>query len=109
MVIDDPLTVGPNVTFKLVGRAQGIYVSASLNELELLMVLNYVFIEGKYNESTLSILGRNAALSEIREMSIVGGSGLFRYACGYARAKTHKFDFNTGDDVVEYNVYVSRY
>ena len=73
------------------------------------MVLNYAFVEGKYNGSNLSILGRNSALSEVREMPIVGGSGLFRFARGYAQARTHTIDFKTGDAVVEYNVYVLHY
>lgn len=107
--MDDPLTFGPEPTSKLVGRAQGIYASASQSELGFLMVLNYVFLEGKYNGSTLSILGHNAALSEVREMPIVGGSGVFRFARGYAQAKTSTFDFKTGDAVVEYNVYVFHY
>nr|QBA29397.1 dirigent family protein [Panax notoginseng] len=109
VMMDDPLTVGPDLKSKQVGRAQGIYASASLNELGFLMVLNYDFTEGKYNGSTLSILGRNSVLSEVREMPVVGGSGLFRFARGYAQAKTHTVDFKTGDAVVEYNVYVFHY
>jgi len=52
--------------------AQGIYASASQSELSFLMALNFVFTEGKYNGSTLSILGRNNVFSGIREMPIVG-------------------------------------
>ncbi|XP_042505732.1 dirigent protein 22-like [Macadamia integrifolia] len=109
VMMDDPLTEKPEATSKLVGRAQGIYASASQSDLGFLMTLNYVFTEGKYNGSTLSILGRNPVLSEVREMPVVGGSGLFRFARGYAHAKTHWFDFKTGDAVVEYNVYVIHY
>ncbi|CAK9169944.1 unnamed protein product [Ilex paraguariensis] len=109
VMMDDPLTVGPNLSSKLVGRAQGIYASAALEELGLLMVLNYAFVEGKYNGSSLSILGRNTALSSVREMPIVGGSGIFRFARGYAQAKTHWFDIKTGDAIVEYNVFVFHY
>ncbi|KAJ0810769.1 putative dirigent protein [Helianthus annuus] len=109
MMMDDPLTVGPEPGSKLVGRAQGLYASADLKELGLLMVLNYYFMEGKYNGSTLSILGRNAALTPMREMPIVGGTGLFRFARGYAQAKTHSIDFKTGNAVVEYNVFVLHY
>ncbi|GMN55936.1 hypothetical protein TIFTF001_025054 [Ficus carica] len=66
-VIDDPLTVGPELTSKQVGRAQGIYASASQTEMGLLMVqINYVFTEGKYNGSTLSVLGRTV-FSVVRE------------------------------------------
>ncbi|XP_008241179.1 PREDICTED: dirigent protein 21-like [Prunus mume] len=109
VVMDDPLTVGPELGSKLVGKAQGIYASASQSELGLLMAFNFVFVEGKYNGSTLSVLGRNSVLSEVREMPIVGGSGLFRFARGYAHASTHQVDFKTGDAIVEYNVYVFHY
>ncbi|XP_043692663.1 dirigent protein 22-like [Telopea speciosissima] len=108
-MIDDPLTESPENTSKIVGRAQGIYGFASQSELGLLMTLNYAFTEGKYNGSTLSIVGRNTVLSEVREMPVVGGSGLFRFARGYALAKTHWFDPKSEDAVVEYNVYVIHY
>ncbi|KAI3738543.1 hypothetical protein L2E82_28578 [Cichorium intybus] len=109
MMMDDPLTLTPEPGSKIVGRAQGIYASADLKELGFLMVLNYCFTEGKYNGSTLSILGRNAALMPMREMPVVGGSGLFRFARGYAQAKTHSIDFKTGNAVVEYDVFVLHY
>ncbi|PON76167.1 Disease resistance response protein [Parasponia andersonii] len=108
-VMDDPLTEGPEPNSKPVGRAQGIYSSASQSDVGLLMVLNYVFTEGEFNGSTLSILGRNAVFSAVREMPIVGGSGLFRFARGYAQARTHWFNLTSGDAVVEYNVYVLHY
>ncbi|XP_048321914.2 dirigent protein 22-like [Ziziphus jujuba] len=109
VMIDDPLTVAPENNSKIVGRAQGIYALASQSEAGLLMVLNFVFTEGKYNGSTLSVLGRNAVFSKVREMPIVEGSGVFRFARGYAQAKTHTFNLKTGDAVVEYNVYVFHY
>ncbi|XP_014494945.1 dirigent protein 21-like [Vigna radiata var. radiata] len=108
-MIDDPLTVGPEPESKMVGKAQGVYGSASQNELGLLMVMNLMFTEGKYNGSTLSLLGRNAVFSSIREMPIIGGSRAFRFARGYAQAKTYTFDLKTGNAVVEYNVYVLHY
>ncbi|CAN1133715.1 Dirigent protein 20 [Linum perenne] len=109
VMMDDPLTVGPNLTSKLVGRAQGIYASASQSELSFLMVLNFAFKEGKYNGSNLSVLGRNNPFSGVREMPVVGGSGAFRFARGYAQARTHWIDLKSGDAVVEYNVYVFHY
>ncbi|KAL8136219.1 hypothetical protein AgCh_010712 [Apium graveolens] len=106
VMMDDPLTEGPEPSSKQVGRAQGIYASASLSEVAFLMVLNYAFTEGEYNGSTLSILGRNPPLAAMREMPVLGGTGVFRFARGYAQAQTHSIDYNTGDAVVEYNVYV---
>ncbi|XP_058088514.1 dirigent protein 22-like [Magnolia sinica] len=108
-MIDDPLTEGPDPKSKLVGRAQGLYASASQEEAGLLMVMNFAFVEGKYNGSTLSILGRNTVFSKVREMPVVGGSGLFRFARGYAEARTHTFNLTSGDAIVEYNVYAIHY
>ncbi|CAL9178282.1 unnamed protein product, partial [Musa hybrid cultivar] len=93
----------------LVGRAQGFYAFASKEESALLMAMNFAFVEGKYNGSTIAVLGRNAVFSGVREMPVVGGSGLFRLARGYAQARTYSFDTNTGDTVVEYNLFVTHY
>ncbi|KAG8500384.1 hypothetical protein CXB51_002773 [Gossypium anomalum] len=106
-VVDDPLTIEPGVNSKMVGKAQGSYVVASQGELSLLMVLNFDFTEGKYNGSTLSVLGRNEVLSAAREMPIVGGSGVFRFARGYAQARTHSI--TQIHAIVEYNVFVFHY
>ncbi|XVF75967.1 hypothetical protein PTKIN_Ptkin13bG0229800 [Pterospermum kingtungense] len=109
VMVDDPLTAAPDRNSKLVGKAQGIYAAAAQDEVGLLMVMNFAFMEGEYNGSTLSLLGRNTVYSTVREMPIVGGSGLFRFARGYAQAKTHTFDVKSGDAVVEYDVYVFHY
>ncbi|CAL0302515.1 unnamed protein product [Lupinus luteus] len=109
MLADDPLTFGPELDSKLVGKAQGIYAYAAQDQVGLLMVMNFAFTEGKYNGSTLSVLGRNTVFSAVRELPIVGGSGLFRFARGYALAKTHTIDLKILDAVVEYNVYVFHY
>ncbi|XVE96158.1 hypothetical protein REPUB_Repub02eG0197400 [Reevesia pubescens] len=109
VMMDDPLTINPDINSKLVGKAQGIYAIASQSEASLLMVYNFAFMEGKYNGSNLSVFGRNSVFSSLRELPIVGGSGVFRFARGYAEARTHTYDFKTGNAVVEYNVYVFHY
>ncbi|CAN6561835.1 hypothetical protein C1H46_038915 [Malus baccata] len=106
---DNPLTEGPELSSKLVGRAQGIYAVASQHDSGLLMVLNFAFVDGMYNGSTVSILGRNPFMEAIREMPIVGGTRVFQYARGYALAKTFSMSMKTGDAVVEYNVSVLHY
>ncbi|KAM3343664.1 dirigent protein 22 [Capsicum galapagoense] len=108
-MMDDPLTVGPEPNSTIIGRAQGIYGSADQNEASLLMNLNFVFTTGKYNGSTLSVLGRNPVFHQYREMPITGGSGVFRLARGIATAKTYWFNTTSGDAIVEYNVVVLHY
>ncbi|XP_049399691.1 dirigent protein 22-like [Solanum stenotomum] len=108
-MIDNALTLGPELSSKIVGRAQGFYGAASLNDVGLMMVMNFAFIEGKYNGSTFTILGRNPVFEKVREMAVIGGSGLFRFARGYVEASTHSWDFKTGDATVQYDAYVLHY
>ena len=110
VMMDDPLTEGPEKSSKPVGKAQGIYASASKSEISFLMVLNMVFSEGEYNGSTISILGRNSVFTALREMPIVGGSGKFKFARGYAHASNYDFNVTKSlNAVVEYDVYVLHY
>ncbi|KAH6803451.1 Disease resistance-responsive family protein [Perilla frutescens var. frutescens] len=108
-MIDDALTRRPERDSEIVGRAQGMYSAAAQNDLALLMVVTLSFSQGKYNGSSLSMLGRNHVLDGVREMPIVGGSGLFRFARGFALAHTVWFDPKTGDATVEYNVSVNHF
>ncbi|CAI8616799.1 unnamed protein product [Vicia faba] len=101
---DDPLTETSDPKSKLVGRAQGIYASSGQQELGLLMSLSYSFVDGPYNGSTFALVGKNSVMNPVREMPVVGGTGLFRMARGYAIAKTHWFDMTSGDAIVGYNV-----
>ncbi|KAL6641806.1 hypothetical protein ACP70R_019987 [Stipagrostis hirtigluma subsp. patula] len=107
VVIDDPLTEGPDLnSSQLIGRAQGTYIAAGKDTVALLMNMNFVFQGGKYNGSTVAIMGHNEVSSAVREMAVVGGTGVFRWARGYAQARTHTFDLKTGDATVEYNLYI---
>ncbi|XP_042457763.1 dirigent protein 1-like [Zingiber officinale] len=104
-IMDDLLTEGPQPTSRPVGRAQGIYASSDFTEIAFLQIMNLVFTDGAYNGSSLTVVGRNPPLHDVREMPVVGGTGLFRFARGYAQAHTHTLSAN-GDAIVEYNVYV---
>ena len=107
-IIDDPLTEGPDLNSTTpIGRAQGTYISAGKDEVALLMNMNFVFQAGTYNGSTVAIMGRNPVFDAVREMAVVGGTGVFRMARGYAQARTHTLDLNTGDATVEYNLYIN--
>ncbi|KAK7336690.1 hypothetical protein VNO77_17236 [Canavalia gladiata] len=112
VVIENPLTVGPELDSIQVGKAQGSYLSTAHTEgvdLELTMSMTFAFLEGKYNGSSITVLGRNTIASTVREMPIVGGTGAFRFARGFVQAKTIRVNYETGDATVEYNVYVFRY
>ncbi|PIA40641.1 hypothetical protein AQUCO_02400008v1 [Aquilegia coerulea] len=106
---DEPLTQGPEPTSKIVGRAQGLYGSANQEKLSLILAMSFEFNNGIYNGSTLSVFGRNPVLQLKRELPIVGGTGIFRFARGVAFAKTYWFNMTSGDAIVEYNVRVIHY
>lgn len=107
--IDNRLTTGVSVNSTLVGQAQGVYASTGQRDASALMVMNFAFKTGKYNGSTITILGRNAIFAKVREMPVIGGSGLFRFARGYVEARTMWFDQKSGDATVEYSCYVLHY
>lgn len=108
-MIDNALTEGPEMSSKLIGRAQGFYALASQQEVSLLMSMNFVFVQGKYNGSTITVHGRNSIFSPLREMPVIGGSGLFRFARGYVQLRTHTVDLQTRNAVVRYDAYVLHY
>ncbi|GLJ47922.1 hypothetical protein SUGI_1011790 [Cryptomeria japonica] len=109
VVIDDHLTEGPDPTSKLLGRAQGLYALSSQEDLQLVMAVTYVFQCGKLNGSTLAVVAHSPVFVKVREIPIVGGSGKFRLARGYAIARTYSFNPNTGNAIVHYNLTVLHY
>ncbi|KAL2898339.1 Dirigent protein 19 [Bienertia sinuspersici] len=110
VMIDDALTEGPELASNIVGRAQGMYGESSQSESSsLIMSLTFAFTQGKFNGSSISVLGRYRVADNQRELPIVGGSGVFRFAQGYALAKTYQFDPKTGNAISEYNVFVLHY
>ncbi|KAJ4844180.1 hypothetical protein Tsubulata_041482, partial [Turnera subulata] len=55
------------------------------------------------------VLGSDPILSSVREMPIVGGSGVFRFSRGYALARTYSFDLVSLNAIVGYDVFVLHY
>ncbi|URD78143.1 Proteasome complex subunit Rpn13 ubiquitin receptor, partial [Musa troglodytarum] len=105
VVTDDPLTEGPDLRSAPVGRSQGLYsmVSQGTGDAALLLGLNLVFTEGSRNGSTLAVLGWDAVYLPVRELPVVGGSGVFRLARGYALIKTYSLNTTTGDAILEWD------
>ncbi|KAL6538888.1 hypothetical protein OROMI_025214 [Orobanche minor] len=103
-VVDDLITVSPDPNSEEMGRAQGLITSADMKVMGIAMNLNFMFTGGLYKGSTLSILGRNEVLTGVRELPVVGGTGVFRMAHGFAITSTHSFNTTTNHGVLEYNV-----
>nr|DAD32026.1 TPA_asm: hypothetical protein HUJ06_010877 [Nelumbo nucifera] len=73
--MDNPLIATPDINSTLMGRAQGLYAMFS------------------QQNNSLSVVGRNPILNEVREMPIVKGTGVFRIACGYCLAKNTPWQY----------------
>ncbi|KAH6777022.1 hypothetical protein C2S52_007550 [Perilla frutescens var. hirtella] len=106
-VVDDLITAGPAFNSKPLGRCQGLTTNADLATFGIAMNLNFYFSTGRFNGSTLSILGRNAVLDSQRELPLAGGTGAFRFARGYAIQTTYSIDFPTSYAVLEYTIYTT--
>ncbi|ONK66479.1 uncharacterized protein A4U43_C06F8600 [Asparagus officinalis] len=104
IALDDELREGSDTTSKLIGRAQGLASAVSQEELAFLFTANFVFVEGKYSGSSLSVYGRFVLASETREWSIIGGTGQFRLAGGYIVGK--KLSSPSGTLLIELDIYV---
>ncbi|KAL2469293.1 Dirigent protein 2 [Forsythia ovata] len=106
LVLDNLVTAGPEPESKKVGRMQGVVGLSDLHEMALFMLVNLVFTEGKFNGSTLSVLGRNPLNDKVREVQVVGGTGVFRMARGYVITRTHSVVDAHILSVYEYTVVV---
>ncbi|KAI0496154.1 hypothetical protein KFK09_022461 [Dendrobium nobile] len=105
-VIDDPLTEGPDPNSKPLGRARGLYSVSSSDGSDLYFTVNVIFMYGIYNGSSVAIVGRDPIIEKVRELPVVGGTGIFRLARGFAFMKTHAFDTTTGDAVLFVEAYI---
>ncbi|KAJ7526559.1 hypothetical protein O6H91_16G012100 [Diphasiastrum complanatum] len=86
-VFDDPLTQGFSLTSATFGRAQGIYSFVSQEEIVGSVSYTVSIRTGKYNGSTLNILGAYPYSIPIKKYSIVGGTGKFILARGLLKEK----------------------
>jgi hypothetical protein len=103
-VIDDALTETSSPTSAAVGRAQGFYMMSSQSGIVLMVCANLLLTAGDHNGSTLAVVGRDDVAADVRELSVVGGTGRFRMATGYVLWKTSSM--NGPDATVELDVHV---
>ncbi|KAL1554409.1 dirigent protein 21-like [Salvia divinorum] len=106
-VFDDRVTVAPDIASEEVARAQGTTTSVDLQVSAASMNLNFFLKSGKFNRSTVTIVGRNQCSDEERELPVAGSNGAFRYARGYAITRSYSNDEATNYSVLEYTIYVT--
>ncbi|KAL5707764.1 hypothetical protein ACHQM5_018626 [Ranunculus cassubicifolius] len=108
-LVDNPLTTGLELSSTRVGRIQGLMAMTGKDKITLFSAVNIVFTIGKYNGSTISLHGRNSIEASVKEFPIIGGSGSFRFATGYAELRTVTSTAATGHATIQYTLYVLHY
>ncbi|KEH41195.1 putative plant disease resistance response protein [Medicago truncatula] len=85
-VIDDILTSQPELGSQMVGKAQGVYVASSADGSRQMMVFTALFEGGEYGDS-LNFYGLYKIGSTMSRLSVIGGTGKFKNARGFAELR----------------------
>ncbi|XP_058753448.1 dirigent protein 18-like [Vicia villosa] len=85
-VIDDILTAQPELGSQIVGKAQGVYVASSADGSRQMMVFTALFEGGEYGDS-LNFYGLYKIGSTMSRLSVIGGTGKFKNARGFAELR----------------------
>ncbi|KAL8254680.1 hypothetical protein R6Q59_032901 [Mikania micrantha] len=86
-VIDDELTEGHELGSGLIGKAQGFYVSSSIDGKSQTMAFTVMFMHGSYIDS-LSFMGVHRSAVAESQLAVMGGTGKYVNAKGHAVVKT---------------------
>ncbi|XP_039832149.1 dirigent protein 16-like [Panicum virgatum] len=85
-VIDDVLTNGPDLGAQPLGRAQGVYVASSADGTSQMMAFTAMMEGGEYGD-TINFFGVYKVGTPLCRLSITGGTGKFKGACGFAEVR----------------------
>ncbi|KAI5431686.1 dirigent protein 9 [Lathyrus oleraceus] len=113
-VIDDQLTEEHELDSSVIGRAQGFYLASSLDGTSKTIVLT-VLVHGEEHhdgvDDTISLFGIHRTASLESEVAVIGGTGKFENARGYAAVETLlKEDQHTtdgADTILHFNIYLT--
>ncbi|KAL4555556.1 hypothetical protein LXL04_038178 [Taraxacum kok-saghyz] len=106
---DDPITVTMDQGSAEIGRAQGIYVTSALDGSNSHVLISLVFTNKEFGGSTLEVQGASKQFERVREVAVVGGTGKFRLARGYATFETVHLDLSLSYSIIEGNFTVWHY
>ncbi|CAN6460536.1 unnamed protein product [Victoria cruziana] len=82
-VIDDQLTMGPDLGTPPIGRAQGVYVASSADGSSHIMAFTALLEGGEFGDS-LNMFGAYHLGVPTSRLSVTGGTGKFKHAGGFA-------------------------
>ncbi|KAH6759549.1 Disease resistance-responsive family protein [Perilla frutescens var. hirtella] len=89
-VVDNEVTEGHELGSAVLGRAQGFYLTSSSDGSSHTLVLTAVFHGGDHGEilDTVSFFGVHRTATPISHIAIVGGTGKYENAKGFAAIET---------------------
>jgi hypothetical protein len=113
-VIDDQLTEGHELGSNVVGRIQGFYTASSLDGTSQSVVMT-MLLHGDNDhdgvDDSISLFGIHRTASPKSKVAVIGGTGKYENARGYAALETLlKEDQHTTDGVdtiLHFNVYLT--
>ncbi|XP_010033175.1 dirigent protein 10 [Eucalyptus grandis] len=109
-VFDDELTEGHELGSGLVGKAQGFYVASSEDGNSQTITFTAMFESGGYIDS-ISFFGVHRTAVSQSQLAIMGGTGKYVNARGYATVKTfaasNQHDTDGMETVLEFTVYLA--
>ncbi|KAB1218217.1 Dirigent protein 18 [Morella rubra] len=86
-VIDDILTSSPDLGSQTLGKAQGVYVASSADGTTQMMAFTAMIEGGEYNDN-LNFYGAFRIGSTVSYLSVTGGTGRYKNACGIAEVQS---------------------
>lgn len=109
-VFDDELTEGHELGSGLVGKAQGFYIASSEDGTSQTIGMTAMFESGGYVDS-ISFFGVHRTVVSESQLAIMGGTGKYVNARGYATIKTftgvNQQNTDGLETVVQFTVYLA--
>ncbi|KAL0322294.1 UNVERIFIED_CONTAM: Serine carboxypeptidase-like 20 [Sesamum calycinum] len=89
-VVDNEITEGHELGTGVLGKAQGFYITSSTDGSSHTLVLTALFHGGDHHEivDTVSFFGVHRTATPMSQIAVVGGTGKYENAKGYATIET---------------------
>ena len=110
-IIDEDLTEGHELGAAVVGSAQGFHVTSSRDGASRTVVLTAVFGGGQVHGDTLSFVGVHRMAAPASHITIIGGTGKYQNAMGFAAIQTlrphEQQTTDGGKSLLQFDVHLS--
>ncbi|KAM7254628.1 hypothetical protein ACFE04_004008 [Oxalis oulophora] len=112
-VIDDELTEGNELGSAILGRAQGLYLASSMDGTSQTIALTVLLHGGEHEavDDTISFFGVHRTASPESQVAVIGGTGKYENARGYATLETLPMEdqhITDGvDTILHFSVYLT--